>query len=347
MVNGPTWNDGDRNVAAVRHSNDLLAHVRAVAESLVTDLDRAGRQTDGWRNAPLADALVDVALSRCLSRLAESNCWGPANRLPSGELWRIAGHLLSAGSLQNHARFKPRGYAGDFQMLERIDALTCCEDRLGRAFDRYFLLQAAPQAVRARTEQVASALAEHCLARRGPYHVASAGCGPAIDIERALALLPDERRREVTITLLDLDDAALTCARARLEKLAPDDQLVLRRTNLFRLPTASDGAGLPPTVNFLVCSGLFDYLEDPYAIAMLRLFAARLAPAGVAWVGNFAPHNPTRAYMEWVGNWYLTYRTAGDLARLAGSVELPQGTWSVGAERLGIDLFLRVARPDD
>jgi len=73
---------------------------------------------------------------------------------------------------------------------------------------------------------------------------------------------------------------------------------------------------------------------------MLRLFWQWLAAGGLMLVGNFAPHNPTRAYMEWIGNWYLTYRTTEDLERLALRAEIPKEHFSITSEPLGVDLFL-------
>ena len=112
------------------------------------------------------------------------------------------------------------------------------------------------------------------------------------------------------------------------------------RENLFRLPQNPHAADLLGTPDFLICSGLFDYLPDEAATAMLRLFWGRLAEGGVLLVGNFAPHNPTRAYMEWIGNWYLTYRTGSDLERLATRAGISQGRFSLGSEALGVDLIL-------
>jgi extracellular factor (EF) 3-hydroxypalmitic acid methyl ester biosynthesis protein len=90
----------------------------------------------------------------------------------------------------------------------------------------------------------------------------------------------------------------------------------------------------------LICSGLFDYLPDEAATAMLRLFWGCLAEGGVLMVGNFAPHNPTRAYMEWIGNWYLTYRTPSDLERMAVEAGISPHKFSIGSEALGVDLIL-------
>ncbi len=177
----------------------LFQIARSAAEQLVTDLDRARQFTGQWADKKLTEVLVDAALSASLHRLAETGCWGEANRLPSQEFWRVAGSLLELGSLQRHARLKPRGYAGD-------------------------------------------------------------------------------------------------------------------------------------------------YLPDETAAAMLRFFWGRLAEGGVLLVGNFAPHNPTRACMEWIGNWYLTYRTSNDLQGLAVGAGVPQGKFSVGSEGLGVNLILTVRK---
>lgn len=331
-------------VPAVCESGPLLAIVAEAAEDLVADLERARGLTRQWSDGQLTEALVDRALSKCLHALAQTGCWGEGNRLLSGELWRIAGALLELGSLQAHARGKPRGYAGDYQLLARIWADDHCEHPLGAAFDRYFQRQAAPQAVRFRTREIASALVAGCLDHEGSsYRVVSIGSGPAIDIQRAVAMLPEARRRMLQVVLMDLDPEALDFARRQLEPQLSAGALLCRRENLARLPTRPAAAESLAGVNFLVCSGLFDYLDNETAVAMLRLFWRQLADEGLMLVGNFAPHNPTRAYMEWIGNWYLLYRTAEQLVELATQAEISADRARVTAEPLGVDLFL-VAR---
>jgi hypothetical protein len=322
-------------------AEETLRIARAAGEELVAELQRARQLTRQWADEPLTDMLVDAALSTSLHRLARTGCWGEANRLPSSEFWRIAGPLLEVGALQRHARLKPRGYAGDYQMLHWIDTDYCCADPLGKAFDRYFQRQAAPQAVRSRTRQTAAALAAHRLqAEAANYHVVSVGSGPALDVYQALAQLPQPWRHGLRATLLDLDPEALQFGAAQLGGLLPPGTLCSIRENLFRLPQNRRAAELLETPNFLICSGLFDYLDDEAATAMLRLFWDRLAAGGLLLVGNFAPHQSTRAYMEWIGNWYLTYRTGNDLARLAAQAGIPQQQCSLGSEALGVDLFL-------
>jgi len=319
----------------------LFPIVRAAGEQLVADLERARHFAGQWAEKELAQVLVDAALSASLHRLAETGCWGEANRLPSTEFWRIAGPLLELGALQSHARRKPRGYAVDYQMLHWIATYYCCDHPLGSAFDRYFQRQAAPQAVRCRTQQMAVALVARFLqADLANYHVVSVGSGPATDICVAFAVLPENRRSGLQVTLLDLDPEAVEFSHRRVAPLLRPGALRCHRENLFRLPRNPNAENLLGTPHFLICSGLFDYLPDEAAIAMLRLFWGRLAEDGVLLIGNFAPHNPTRAYMEWIGNWYLTYRTSSDLERLAIGAGIPPGRYSLGSEALGVDLML-------
>jgi hypothetical protein len=327
-------------------ANELLRTARSVAEKLVQDLEHAQRLTDQWTNEPLTDVLVEAALSTGLHRLAETGCWGEANRMASAEFWRIAGSLLAVGRLQCHARLKPRGYAGDYQLLDWVCSDVCCEHPLGRAFDRYFQRQAAPHAVRSRTKAIAAALVAHCLSTEARQrHVLSLGSGPALDIAAALAMLPAEHRARLRVTLLDLDPEALEFAGRRLQPFLPADALECVRENLFRLPQRRDPERIIGTPSFLVCSGLFDYLGDVAAIDMLRLLWQRLDAGGQLLVGNFLPHNPTRAYMEWIGNWYLIYRTPDELARLGLAAGIPANCLSLSTELLGVDLFLIAHKP--
>lgn len=317
--------------------SDAELAVRAVAETLVAELQDVEQFTDSDNS----QHHVDVALDRCLAALSATGLIGKENQGPSQVLWKIAGDLLVRGDLQWRARSKPRGYAGDFEMQADFWLRRTCDDPLGRLFDRYFLKQQAVEAVRARMDLVADVIAARCAASPcDEFRVVSIGSGPGIDLEQAALRITSDDRRRLRFTLVDIDEQALDAARARLEPVVASEQVRACRENLARLARGRRGAELIAGCDLLVCTGLFDYLEEPEAVAMLRLFAAALRPGGVLYVGNFAPRCTTRAYMEWIGNWYLIYRTADDLRRLAAVAELSAGATQIVAERTGADLFL-------
>jgi hypothetical protein len=331
---------------AVNFGEQLVPVVREIAARLDDDLRGACDATGGWSDAAATERLACGALQQALDRLSATGCRGEANRLPSSELWRIAGRWLEVGTLQLRARTKPRGYAGDFEMLEQICTHHVCDHPLGAAFDRFFQAQAAPQAVRNRTGLIATSVAEFVRGYGAtPVHVVSVGSGPAIDLQRACAALTEAERRRLRITLLDLDPVALDHARLRLSPLADPPQLRPVRENLFRLAQPGRSNDALREADFLVCSGLFDYLDDAAAAAMLSHFWASLRPAGQALVFNFAPHNPSRAYMEWIGNWYLTYRNAEQLDDVAARARIPHGCVTAAGEASGVDLYWHIRRP--
>jgi hypothetical protein len=320
----------------------LSAYVQHVSEELRDNFDQAESVSRQWSNRALADALVDGAVTRCLARLAATGCAGEANRLPSSRLWNLLGDRLRHSWLVNRARMKPRGYAGDYELLDWICEGRTCDHPWGGPLDRFFQNQAAPQAVRARTDLVAGEIAGWLVDAPGrPLHVVSVGAGPAADVYRAAAMLSAEERSRLKATLLDLDPAALDFARERCAAVLPPANLQIRQANLMRLPQRP---AVLPDPDLISCPGLFDYLDDGAAVRMLDLFWTRLRPGGRLLVGNFSPGHATRPYMEWVGNWYLIYRTREDLARLADQAGIPRGAYNLTAERLGIDLFLTAVK---
>ena len=289
--------------------------------------------------------VVDDALTGCLSTLVSTGIWGEADRLLSAQLWTIAGDLLETGWLQARARHKPRGYAGDHELLRRIAIRQVCEHSLGRCFDHYFQAQAAPQAVRNRIELAAGWIVGAVTTCPAPVcRVAIVGSGPAMEVSLAAGRLPPELRQRLHVTLLDVDGEALEAAAIRLNTVLSSSRVTTIQGNLFRLVEKPALAAHLHGTHLILCAGLFDYLSCPVAAAMLAEFWRQLAPGGAAFVFNFAD-NSTRAYMEWLGNWYLIYRTHAELAALAAAVGISSDQWSLGAEPLGIDLYLALQKP--
>jgi extracellular factor (EF) 3-hydroxypalmitic acid methyl ester biosynthesis protein len=344
-MDNPVGTDGDTMSESPPQSlAHLLPQVREIATALGDDLQRAEAATRHWTDAAATDELAQTALRQALDRLAATGCWGEANRLPSGELWRIAGRWLEVGWLQRQARFKPHGYAGDYEMLETICSGDLCPHPLGRAFDRFFQSQAAPQAVRNRTTLIAAAIVDCVRRRAATVRVVSVGSGPAVDVRQAVRELTPAERLRLHVTLLDLDPAGLEHARAHLVPLLADEQLDCRRENLSRLARPGRAADALAAVDLLVCSGLFDYLDADAAAALLARFWEALRSEGQALVFNFGGGNPSRAYMEWVGNWYLTYRTAAEMRELAGRAAIPEPAVAVRAEPSGVNLHWAVVK---
>jgi hypothetical protein len=325
---------------------ELLTHVRRAADEFVRALKSAEQQTNQWADQARTNALVHDALQQCLSQLAQSNCWGEANQTAANQLWQIAGRWLETGWLQRRAREKPRGYAGDFELLAKIDSHFVSDDPLGRSFDTFFQGQPAAQAVRNRHAWLQQELVDIVRRRNGrPVRCASVGCGPACDIKAALSDLTFAQRQTTHITLLDLDPASLDYATSELVDLLPPHGLDTIRENLFRLSRVASKSAALKGADFLSCPGLFDYLKDADAIALLETFWEQLVPGGRMMVFNFAPNHPSQAYMEWVGSWYLTYRSQTELQLLAERSGIPRDCVTIASKSTTTDSAVIADKP--
>ncbi|MCH5374449.1 MAG: class I SAM-dependent methyltransferase, partial [Planctomycetes bacterium] len=176
---------------------------------------------------------------------------------------------------------------------------------------------------------------------------ASIGCGPALDVCRAVETFGRRDIPNVRVTLVDMDPAALDQARQQLETRIGDGQLDCVRENLFRLHRRNAAGELFGDSDFIVCTGLFDYLHDTDAAGLLQCMWRSLSPGGRLLVFNFAPANTSRAYMEWIGNWYLIYRDRRQMRALADQAGIPRVRLKIDAEATGVDLCWDARKPND
>lgn len=329
-MNSPIADDGDLIETAGRIGRELATALSG------EDVPQV------WCDDAESYERLEMVLHHTLEQLSELNLWGVANRLPSSAFWDEAGHVLRDGDLLFHARSKPRGYAGDFEMLEKICNEQLCRHPLGRLLDRFFQRQHAPQAVRNRTRMISQQIVAGCRSKQGqPFHVVSIGSGPAVDVIWAAQQLDKSQRAQLFVTLIDLDPNALEHCQQKLAPLIVRENLELIRQNLYRLWRFESLPGRRSDADLIYCTGLFDYLDDKDAAGLLHTLA-RWVDRGQLLVFNFSPANPTRAFMEWVGNWYLTYRTESGLRDLAERAQLPTERVRFDAEPMGVNLFLEM-----
>src|SRR5262245_50407649 len=252
--------------------------VRELAQQLQEKLQEVEREMGQVKQGQDLFPRVAAAIDACLERLEELRLWGSENRLPSSELWNVAGHLLSRGWLLNQARTKPRGYAGDYEMLARIYENRLCDDPLGKLLDQYFQAQAAPQAVRNRMGLMMERIVEAAAVHVGPLRIAVVGSAFGLEIRDALMRLGQASRAAIRVTLLDLDPAAIDFAHAQLQPLLKPEQMEAISTNLFRLPDRTAADYPLGGSQWIFCPGMFDYLDDAAAIAMIQCLYGQLSP---------------------------------------------------------------------
>jgi extracellular factor (EF) 3-hydroxypalmitic acid methyl ester biosynthesis protein len=255
--------------------------------------------------------------------------------------------VILASEFIKRSNLKPRGYAGDSEMMRMIYE--------NRPVGRYLFNQlvhlhpvAHPgaEAVRSRRRLVPAALLE-VLARRdgeAPFRIFSVAAGPAWELRDVFRSARDAARIEVV--LLDQDPDALDLARvgvAQLEKELGHPIRVQYVADSVR--TMLRGQGLAERVgrfDFIYSMGLFDYLTPPVARAVLARLFELLRPGGALVVGNYHARNPSRLYMEYWLDWRLYHRTEATLLELAD--DLPASRREITFDTTGCQMFLKLER---
>lgn len=250
------------------------------------------------------------------------------------ELWDAAGDAFSKETLQGFVCRKPHGYAGDYEIIDKIyNHFVSPESHLSK-WDYFFHSRSAPKAVRNRKKYFHNLLSSFDGKADGDFWVLNVGSGPGRDVFEYLSQNPGTKTR---FECVDMDQNAITYSQSLCRIF--DGNVKYSLENIFLLrPTR--------TYNFVWSAGLFDYLDDRKFTFLLKRLYKMLMPYGQLVVGNFSPNNPTRAYMEY-GEWFLNYRNEEHLLSLAEQSKIPRQLCHVAKENEGVNLFLHVQKDCD
>jgi extracellular factor (EF) 3-hydroxypalmitic acid methyl ester biosynthesis protein len=258
-------------------------------------------------------------------------------------------YLLSS-EFMKRTNLKPSGYAGDAELMVMIYANEYVgASTFNQIMHKHGIETAAAQAVRNRRRLVPQMLlaATDRFPDLGPrgFRFLSLACGPACELEEVLRTPDDLGRFEVS--LLDQDPHALELARGtvrRLEaRLRGSIAAHYHQDSVRTMLRTRDLSRRFGDYHFVYSMGLFDYLTQPVAKAVLAKTWELLVPRGVLVIGNFHVATATRLHMDYWGDWPLTYRTEETLKALADGLD--PASMSIGFDETRCQMFLRLEKP--
>jgi len=233
--------------------------------------------------------------------------------------------FCSTSSMQGFARAKPHGYAGDFELIEKIYrknvSISPCVER----WDRFFHSSDGAAAVRLRAKVLCSQLS-NCDAK----NILSVGCGPGLDVSLALG----EHNNLEHVTLLDNDAQALRRSIINTKMYSENGiRIDVECKNALRFKPNKK-------YDIVWSAGLMDYFQDKTAVFLLRRMKEMLSPGGRIVVGNFSRHDTDRAYMESIMEWFLIYRTKDRLQEMAVESGFRNNDVEIISDQTGVNLFI-------
>jgi len=226
---------------------------------------------------------------------------------------------------------KPHGYAGDYEIINRIySKRKSTNDNLVK-WDEYYHELDAPIAVRNRKEYFTN-LVKNSVGKKDNSSVLNLGSGPCSDLHDYLV---DNPGNTVSFECLDMDNRAIeygsNVCNSYLDKVSFINQNAFR----FRPERQYD---------LIWSAGMFDYFSDKLFIRLLNRMYALVNEGGELVVGNFSSYNPSQNVMEVFTQWYLHHRSEETLIELALQAGVNKKNISVKSEDRKVNLFLHLQK---
>ena len=264
------------------------------------------------------------------------------------QLW----NYLLCCPLISRSNLKPRGYAGDSEMMRMIYEMDYQdESTFSKLMQKHIVGHFASQSVRNRIQMIAGLIArignDTKISSNEKIKVLSVGCGPAFELQEIIKSPRDCDNYH--LYLLDQDPLALSEASALVEsvekkfmrKIDVDYLNYSVRTMLFSRKLKEILGQFP----FIYSLGLFDYFAAPVAKRVLKKLYQLLLPGGRLIVGNFHMSNPSKYYMEYWCDWFLIHRTEDEFLELTNDCH--GADVSIFFENTGSQMFLDIRKPEN
>lgn len=144
-------------------------------------------------------------------------------------------------------------FPGDLGTLTHIYTnKPVAENGFGHTLDLLFLEYPLAEAIKGRIEKVGQILYDDIMGSEGPYKAVSLASGPAQEWATILPLIPDERKKDLTIMLLDNDSVAIADSQRRLSAVQGNANIIYLNNKIQE--------AIPMSPNF--DSTLFEKMKD-------------------------------------------------------------------------------------
>lgn len=209
---------------------------------------------------------------------------------------------------------KPRGYPGDYALLNAIYERQPKSPGLGAYLDQYFLNTALGRAVPARMRALRRFLVAEIASREGPLAIMNVACGSCREFQAEFDVASP---RKIQITCLDNDREALDFVGERVAPRMPDNVVLgLIRYNALRMASAAVNRERFGRSDIIYSVGLYDYIPDDYLVPILKGWRESLADGGVVYVAFKDSKRYEKTEYQWLVDWYFYQRTEQECRRL-------------------------------
>ena len=198
-----------------------------------------------------------------------------------GYLFKEVFTYLMRSRFAERAYYKPKGYAGDFIMIELIYRNQPEGDgKLGRLIDGWALNQVPPRAVRGRRKLLCDLIDGICRKRAAsgkPVRLMNLACGSSRELFDLLKAC--DYSHLLDATCIDIDPEALQFANQKVNTGTHSASLRFMTENVVKWAMGRVRHDFAP-LDLIYSSGLCDYLDDRLLLRMINRCYDHLHPGG-------------------------------------------------------------------
>ena len=257
--------------------------------------------------------------------------------------------LLSLSPFTQRATLKPRGYAGDYEMMNQIYRDSHEGYSLyTQIIHKYSINENSSESVRYRKGYLKDWFKTLLKNQTSNVLIGNLASGPAREVVEFFAESEAADAKRSTFVLLDQDTEALINSKRNIAQAAIENGLsadvrfypISVKDVLEKTPSGEAFRELQ--FDLLYTAGLYDYLNQPIAKVLTIELFRQVKKGGLMIIGNFHPSNPTKTISEFSADWRLIHRTKEQMLDL-----IPPGfekSAKIHSDPQGIDLFLEVRK---
>jgi len=249
------------------------------------------------------------------------------------KVFELLSPLLTMDSMIGTTFVKSHGYAGDYELIDRIYNEWKSKDNNLYKWDLFYHDMEGAKAVRNR-KMYFNGLANKTEEKFGNALVLDLGSGPCIDLYEYLKTKPKSKHR-LQFECLDMDQNAIDFGSVVCDNYL--DQVSFIKQNALKFDPGYQ-------YELIWSAGLFDYFNDKIFTRAVRKIYTLVKGGGELVIGNFSTNNPSRAVMENFCQWYLHHRSEETLIDLSIKAGVPENLIEVSQEDTGVNLFLHLKK---
>ncbi|MDP8219613.1 MAG: methyltransferase domain-containing protein [Candidatus Theseobacter exili] len=227
----------------------------------------------------------------------------------------LVGYFIYQGRIMRRGLEKPRGYPGDYIMLESIYDNITRDDSLGSYCDRYFLENPYADAVRNRKDMMRDEILKYInKSKESSLSLLNLASGSCRELQELFAF-PISYKGNVNIIGVDLDLASIEYSKKKLKPLTPDNfNIDLVQGNIVELEKLKEVSN--NSFDIIYSIGIADYLQDRLLSKIFHDCYNLLKPGGKLIVAykdklKYKPLPP-----NWYCDWYFVPRGEPDFIKM-------------------------------